>query len=520
MIADILAILPGYSAKDWYLSPAVVSLKSAKDEVVVTKKMSASALVKKMPRETLESILLEHIGEDATLERHIIIEYGTSTTEAHYRALVDGMLGGLGGWGYGDYMEGEAYDIAREIDEMFAKAKKNSGNEQANAVFAIAQAVVEGVVPRLSECDDHDGSLYGIIDEALKHVEAVAQAKTTSSTLLEKIALWAEAIVSSGQISGWSDGWEEQCAIILAATARSKAQVREVLAFYGSLIDKVDEDAAVAAASHRASSDYFIRRIMLVTISLLGKIGAKAERAAFIEAHLDIDDVRELAIREAFTAKDFQRCKVLALKGISLAEKNNLSGFVDGYRQSLIEAMDALGAGKDSDALVEKWTIEAWRDTWFKLLKSRTRKEAWEETRERVLVALESKGKWTTLLASLYDSERLYDRLMTFCEKDREVFVTYYKKLLKKFPKRVASCLLAFIRRKASYDSMRSSYQGTATLVADYCICAGVDAATSLIDELEAQYRTRRAMRDELEKVRPVRQTTAAKDKPLLKDLF
>jgi hypothetical protein len=43
-------------------------------------------------------------------------------------------------------VEGDAYDIAGEIDEMFAKAKKNSGNEQANAAFAIAQAVIEGVV--------------------------------------------------------------------------------------------------------------------------------------------------------------------------------------------------------------------------------------------------------------------------------------------------------------------------------------------------------------------------------------
>jgi hypothetical protein len=63
----------------------------------MTKKMSASALVKKMSRETLESILFEHIGEDEALERHIIIEYGTSTTKAHYRALVDGMLDGLSG---------------------------------------------------------------------------------------------------------------------------------------------------------------------------------------------------------------------------------------------------------------------------------------------------------------------------------------------------------------------------------------------------------------------------------------
>lgn len=485
----------------------------------MAKKMTASALVKKMPRETLESILLEHIGEDAALERHIIIEYGTSTTEAHYRALVDGMLGGLSGWGYGDYVEGEAYDIAREIDEMFAKAKKNSGNEQANAVFAIAQAVVEGVVPRLSECDDHDGSLYGIIDEALKHVEAVAQAKTTSSALLEKIALWAEAIVSSGQLGGWSDGWEEQCAIILAATARTEAQVREVLAFCGSLIDK-KEGGAVAADGQRTYSDYFLRRIMLVSIGLLDKIGAKAERAAFIEAHIDIDEIRELAIHEAFAAKDFKRCKVLALKGISLAEKNDLSGLVDDYRTSLIEAMDALGAGKDADVLVEQWAIEAWRDTWFKLLKRRTRKEDWKETRERVLFAIESKKKRTTLLASLYDSERLYDRLMTLCEKDQNVFVAYYRKLLKKFPARVAPVLLAYIRHKASFDSKRSSYQGTAAFVADYALCAGADAATSFIDELEAQYRTRRAMRDELEKIRPVRRPTPTKGKPLFKDLI
>lgn len=467
------------------------------------KKMSASALVKKMPRETLESILLKHIREDAALERHIIIEYGTSTTVAHYRELVDGMLRGLSEWGYGGYEEGEAYDIAREIDEMFAKAKKNSGNEQANAVFAIAQAVIEGVIPRLDECDDHDGNLYDIVHEALGRVESVAHAVDTNTALLEEIALWAKDLVSSGRLDGCGNGWAEQCTDILAATARTEAQVRKVLAFCGLLIDKGDRDDATGR--HRGYSDYFIRRIMLVTIGLLGKIGAEAERAAFIEAHLDIDDVRELAIREAFAAKDFYRCKVLSAEGISHAEKDNLSGLVDGYRQTLIEAMDALGTGKDANALVEKWTIEAWRDTWFKILKSRTPKAEWKETRERVLVVLESKGKWAMFLASLYDSERLYDRLMTLCEKDQEVFVTYYRKLLKKFPTLVAPLLLTYIRQKAASDSNRSSYQRTAALAADYGVCAGADAAIALIDELGAQYRPRRAMREELEKVRPLR---------------
>ncbi len=433
----------------------------------MTKKMSASALVKKMPRETLESILLEHIGEDAALERHIIIEYGTSTTVAHYRELVDGMFRGISGWGYDGYEEGDAYDIAREIQEMFVKAEKKSVNEQANAVFAIAQAVIDGVIPRLDECDDHDGNLYDIVHEALGRVESVANAVDTNTALLGEIALWAKDLLSSGRLDGYGNGWAEQCTDILAATARTEA-----------------------------------------------------ERAAFIEAHLDIDDVRELAIREAFAAKDFQRCKVLSAEGISRAEKDNLSGLVDGYRQSLIGAMDVLGAGKDADALVEQWTIEAWRDTWFMILKSRTPNAEWKETRERVLVALESKGKWASLLSSLYDSERLYDRLMTLCEKDQAVLVTYYRKLLKKFPTRVAPLLLTYIRQKAASDFNRSSYQRTAALAADYRVCAGVDAAAALIDELEAQYRARRAMREELEKVRPVRQPPAAKIKPLLHDLF
>ena len=470
-----------------------------------------------MPRETLESILLEHIGEDATLERHIIIEYGTSMTVSHYRGLVDGMLRGLSGWGYGGYVEGDAYDIALELKEMLVRAEKKSGTEHGNAVFAVAQAVAEGVIPRLEECDDHDGNLYSIVHEALGRVETVAKAEDTTTALLEKIALWAEDIVSSCRFDGCGNGWAEQCTDILAATARTEAQIREVLAFCSSLIDKGDRDDA--AGRHRGYSDYFIQRILLVSIGLLGKIGAEAERAAFIEAHLDIDDVRELAIREAFAAKDFQRCKVLSAGGISHAENDSVSNLVDAYRVSLIEAMDALGEGWNADALVEKWTIEAWHDTWFKLLKGRTPKAQWKGTRERVLIALEAKGKRASLLSSLYDSERLYDRLMTLCEKDQGVFVMYYRKLLKKFPARVAPRLLIYIRQKASSDSKRSSYQGTATLVVDYGVCAGVDVATALIDELEAQYRARRAMREELEKVRPLRRP-AAGIQPLFQCVF
>jgi hypothetical protein len=133
-----------------------------------------------MSRETLESILLKHIGEDAALERHILMEYGTSPPVEQYRSLVDDMLEGLRDKDYDRYSEDDAYGLALEIDKLFDKAKKKPVKERARSVFAVAQAVIEGLVPSLDECDDHDGNLYGTVDETFGRIAEIAKSRGRS----------------------------------------------------------------------------------------------------------------------------------------------------------------------------------------------------------------------------------------------------------------------------------------------------------------------------------------------------
>jgi hypothetical protein len=380
----------------------------------MSKQTSAIALIRKMPRETLESILLERIREDAALERRILAEYGSSTTIDHYKSLVDGMLEGLHGWGYRGCSEDDAYSAAIEIEGLFDKAGKKPIEDRARAVFTVAQAVIDRLVPSLDDCDDHDGNLYGTVDETFGRIAEIAKSKGAGSALLADISRWAESLVSSDRLGSWKREWAEACLAIAASAARSDKRLREILALCDSLINAERADSP---------SPYFAERIALVKIELLGRLKAEADRGAFIEAHLDFNSVRELAIREALEAKDFLRCKTLAAEGISNAVKEDLPGYIDGYRTSLVEAMDAEGAGREADQLVERWAIEANNDSWFKVLKTRIPKNTWTATRERVLTAIESRGDRTGLLASMYASERLLDRLMDLCEKKTREFI-------------------------------------------------------------------------------------------------
>jgi hypothetical protein len=305
---------------------------------------------------------------------------------------------------------------------------------------------------------------------------------------------WAEALVSSKRLGSWGNEWAADCIAIAASAARSEKRLREILALCDSLLREENENS---------NSTYFAEKIAIIELELLGRCKAKAERGAFVEAHLDFDKVRELAIREAIKAKDFKRGKALATEGISKATQNERLGDIDNYRRLLVEAMDAEGIGPDASILVERWAIEGNYDSWFKALKTRIPKNKWNETRDRVLTAIESRSDRSRLLASLYASERLFDKLMEHCESNPREFIEYYPKLMKAYPGRVAPLLRDHICRKAASDSNRSSYSETASLVADYCKCAGDAATATLIDELEARHRSRPAMREELERVRP-----------------
>jgi len=386
-------------------------------------------------------------------------------------------------------------DAALEIDRFFDKAKKKPIKERARAVFAVAQAVIDGLVPSLDECDDHDGNLYSAVGETFGRIADIAKSKGLEPALLEDISKWAEDLALSNRLGSWRREWAEDCIAIAAAAARGDKRSREILAICDSLNREERENS---------NSKYFAQGIALIELELLRRIKAQTEREAFIEAHLDFDKVRELAIREAIETKDFKRSKALASEGISNTQKKNHPGSVDGYRRLLIEAMDAEGTGPDASILVERWAIETNDDSWFKVLKTRIPKSRWNEARERVLTAIESRNDRSWLLASLYASERLLDRLMELCgKKPRDFIDRYYRELMNAYPGCVAPLLRDHISRKAASDSKRISCSETASLVTDYRKCAGDAAATALIDELEERHSSRRAMREELERIRP-----------------
>lgn len=58
-------------------------------------------------------------------------------------------------------------DIAYDIEKLYVNVAKRPFEERSPAVFEIARSVITQVLPLLEKgCDDHDGSLYSLMDTA------------------------------------------------------------------------------------------------------------------------------------------------------------------------------------------------------------------------------------------------------------------------------------------------------------------------------------------------------------------
>lgn len=389
--------------------------------------------------------------------------------------------------------EDDCSDIAYDIEKLYANVAKRPLEEQSPAVFEIARSVITQVLPLLEKgWDDHDGNVCTLMDTAYFRIKRLASAAKTDKKLKAVIFVWATTELAKKRSGSWSGEWILQYLEIAQATADSPDEYSIVLSLCDTCMQRQTSDY----------SKYLQEDIALFKVSVLKKTKRKDERKSFIAEHLHMDKILELAITEAYNAKKFQESRDLAEKGILQNPEDQYSSSTDRYREHLIHAMDALEQKSEASALVEKWAIKETSGDWFKTLKRRSPKKEWEAIRERIFTSIEKAKNTHSILAHLYESEKLYDRLMTVCEADDWCFSAHYERLIPKYPSRVAPLLSAKICAKAQKDSSRTSYRDTALIIQKYARCAGIEKAKALIDELTSLYSNRPAMKQEYAKVR------------------
>ena len=453
----------------------------------VGRKPDPVALVRKLSREELESLVLERLAcGDRGLANSIIARFANSDAggaRTLVRSLVENSIGNQ----YG--IIDDAWRLSCELEELRKRAKAMKSPGKHMAAFAILRAIVEEVAPDCWEADDHDGVLVGAVQTTLDDIRAFAARPNADPACLTEIGDWARGNVNTRwAVEG--DSWDFELILIQLAASRSGKERRQAL--------KVCQAKCMPEGDEWHSS-YLAEKCGGAILEALERPEDEVERRAFIDGNMHLDIVRNEAIILALKGDDLETAERLARDGMDRADKKKLSGTADEYADRLVEVLEARGDASAALAFIEERTSKKQSMEWFGKLKARVRmKREWEVVRERIVDSLPSNSRH--FKAQIFSKDGLIERLRELAKQDASLMREYYKQIGRKYPDEAANHLEIGIRKELERTHSRNGYERIATEVREYGGYAGRPAMVKLVDDLVSRYSNRPAMIAELSK--------------------
>ncbi len=245
------------------------------------------------------------------------------------------------------------------------------------------------------------------------------------------------------------------------------------------------------------SLEYAAVQIDLIRLAAVEKLDGPEKAEAFIDARLEIDEFRRIAINRAVEAGRFMRAEALCLEKLKKIEKAEADWRALAWRQRLYEIYEC--AGDEAKRLdVALSLLLKGETTYYDVVRkvhiaAGTWGEAYAGILRKVMETL-SPYQYMPILRK----EKELDLLMDEVRKAPSSVFDYGADLSKKFGEEVFELCRARISREAQRANDRRAYKGVCELIERLKKFGGTSEASATIEELREKFKRRPAMLDEL----------------------
>ncbi len=410
--------------------------KRKKGKAATAKKKPATVMervatvVDGMAHEELKDFILTRCGQDAALRRLFMDAYeerNGSTTHAGYAKRIRATINANGGRGRanGWYAAKPVSQALRPLLDKLAGFMADGAHAQA---LPLATALLNELNEALNHIDDSSGYLGGDLEGANSALRIISESPADEGVRKE-LLVFAIASVKDGRYAGWD--WHSGMMGIAARLVRTEEEAAPVFALLGK-----DQTSSFATAAAAKSQMELIRRL-------------RGDTAAdeFMNARLDVSDIREQAIEQALEQKRLDRAWQLATEGYE-KDRMKLPGLAARWAQAQIR-IAGLRKDKSEVARIARRQVMEYNDVRKNLgiLEEAVGEQSWPKEREDLLQELIKIPGWRereTAAYMLAQVER-WKELLDLCRntENRSLFSQHADALGKYFPKEVAAMHLA-----------------------------------------------------------------------------
>ncbi len=486
VIAVLFAIEEAYP--EAFSGEAIQTPQSKLDEV--------REILESMPHETLVNILVGLAEDDRAISLDIRARFGEGAPDkaVYLRMAREALRLGQDQYGFIDYWgASRAY---HGLDSLLSRAGTLFREGRSDRAVPIAQSVLEMTAKVYENADDSMGALGDCIGTAL-NILREASVHIGEEQRLELFD-YCLALAPIDPYCDFKWGWE------LAGIAADSIASPEERSRCFALLDAMAERRADEGTGLRYHiADHDRETAALIKLSVVEREDGEEAALHFIRDHIHLHTFRQRLIKHHLGREDMSEVKRLCTEWLE-EHSAARSTYRRYYLDTLLEVAQREKDTVEVLHLARALLLDTGDLKYYDLFKETLPGQEWPEALDALIADLETTSRGWSVLPEIYAREGMWKRLLKSALQAGEPLLKRYRQVLEpRFPEEISKAYEGIVYTMLKRTSDRGTYEHAAEYLHRMAAMGYGERVEEIIDDLTSTHRRRRAMIEELNKVRP-----------------
>lgn len=372
----------------------------------------------------------------------------------------------------------ECNNVCHYLSLVLDQAEQHHDARYVMEVFMLV--IVETLKLRL-HADDSDGMTTDNLNHAIATIERLCeQAEPENRDYFFKFIM---KTVKNKVFKDWAEeGFSLlRAAVPLVQTDKEAGRIYDMFPLLGTMY---------------SGSEYPDQHV--VTHSLILKLEGEEAANRYINDHLEVDELRAMAVEQALEVKRYEEAERLCLDALKSFWGNGIPEWALYLDRIYAETSDI----KKQIGIVKEILLHDHISFYIKLKLLYENSGQWNEELKVELFHEMSKHMQVTSYGLILQEEQEWELLLEQVQSKSYLIEIFGKTLVKVFPQETAAIYEKVILHDAEGAGDRRKYRGICKQLNEYAKVVDASSALHLLDQLAAKYPRRPAMLEELEKVK------------------
>ena len=446
-------------------------------------------LLKQASKQDIKDFLIEKACEDDTLYADLCLHFGGDMESKNLELLREiiqvQMKTAMGRDHFIDYYHTE--QAMQGAWKVLTSAQEHLSSGNFMTAFQMAALVLEEVYPVMRYCDDSNGTVRTIIEEAMDFLYTLSDQDLTDDEA-DLLFCYALKQTEHDDYAHWELESYLNFYRIARKCLRNEKNTLKLLSLISNLIENPESGV---------TSSYMLHDFIVIKMEILEYNGNHQESEDLLKQYHYIPDFRRIELQDKFKRKKYIKVIAIALE----AEKHDAAkpGLIHEWRQWRFKSYKKMNK-QDEIRKLSREFIKSGKLDYYTEWKETICKDDFPTEFNKLIEDIK-KGNTFGLCrnaAEILIKENKFAELLTEIKKDPYWIRTYYKHLLPDFTKEVFSLYENEIRKQASIAQGRKQYSEVCRELITLKKIDKEKTVSGIINELAAEYRKKPAFLDEL----------------------